>query len=186
MGVVPAFPQGRPLTWADLGSIPDDGYRYELVDGVLLMSPSPRPVHQRVVARLLGILTSGCPREWEVLPAPVDVILADDTVLIPDVVIGRRDAFGERGLQGPPILSIEVVSRSSRLMDTRLKPARLAEAGCPHYWYVEPDVPRVSCFTLREGEYVERVVVAGEEIAEITEPYPIKLCADSLVTPYLE
>ncbi|HEX3790488.1 MAG TPA: hypothetical protein VHW44_21665 [Pseudonocardiaceae bacterium] len=49
--------------------MPDDGYRYELVDGVLLMSPAPRPVHQRVVARLLVALTSGCPREWEVLPA---------------------------------------------------------------------------------------------------------------------
>ena len=186
MGVVPVSPPGRPLTRADLGSLPDDGYRYELVDGVLLMSPSPRPVHQRVVARLLGLLTPGCPREWEVLPAPVDVVLADDTVLIPDVVIGRRDAFGDRGLSGPPILSIEVVSRSSRLMDTRLKPARLAEAGCPHYWVVEPDVPRLTCFTLGEGGYVERVVANGEQIAHIAEPYPVRISAESLVAPYLD
>jgi Uma2 family endonuclease len=98
MGVVPVSPQGRPLTWADLETFPDDGYRYELVDGALLMSPSPRPVHQRVVARLLGALTPGCPRDWEVLPAPVDVVLADDTVLIPDVVIGfqRRAGFQRR------------------------------------------------------------------------------------------
>lgn len=186
MGVVPVSSHGRPLTWADLRSLPDDGYRYELVDGVLLMSPSPRPVHQRVVARLLGVLTPGCPREWEVLPAPVDVILADDTVLIPDVVIGVREAFTQRGLEGAPILSVEVISRSSRLMDTRLKPARLAQAGCPHYWVVDPEVPRVRCFSLRDGDYVERVVITGEETAEIAEPYPVRLSAESLVAPYLD
>ena len=87
---VRSFSQGRPLTWADLESFDDDGYRYEIVDGTLLMSPSPRPLHQRVVARLLTVLGEHCPRDLEVLPAPVDVVLADDTVLIPDVVVGRR------------------------------------------------------------------------------------------------
>lgn len=104
MGHVPVFSHthAASLTRADLESLPDDGYRYELVDGVLLMSPSPRPVHQRAVARLLAALGENCPREMEVLPAPVDVELAEDTVLIPDVVVGLRERFGERGLVGLP------------------------------------------------------------------------------------
>ena len=137
MGRVRTFSQGKSLTWADLESFDDDGYRYELLDGTLLMSPSPRPIHQRVVARLLAVLADHCPRELEVLPAPVDVLLSEDTVLIPDSVVGRWGDFTERGLTGPPVLAIEVISRSSRLIDTKLKPAKLADAGCPHYWVVE-------------------------------------------------
>lgn len=184
MGHVPVFSHAAPLTRADLESLPDDGYRYELVDGVLLMSPSPRPVHQRAVARLLVVLGEKCPRELEVLPAPVDVALADDTVLIPDVVVGLRERFGERGLVGAPTLAVEVISRSSRLIDTQLKPARLAEAGCPHYWVVDPNVPRVRVFRLVGERYVEQAVAEGEEVVELAEPYPIRLSADYLVTPY--
>jgi Uma2 family endonuclease len=186
MGHVPVFSHAEPLTRSDLESLPDDGYRYELVDGVLLMSPSPRPVHQRAVARLLAALTENCPRELEVLPAPVDVALAEDTVLIPDVVVGLREQFGERGLIGAPVLAVEVISRSSRLIDTQLKPARLAEAGCPHYWVVDPNVPRLQVFNLEGDHYAEHVTVVGEEVAELKEPYEIRLSADYLVTPYLD
>ncbi|MBO0840843.1 MAG: Uma2 family endonuclease, partial [Sciscionella sp.] len=150
----------------------------------LLMSPSPRPVHQRVVARLLTVLAVHCPRELEVLPAPVDVKLADDTVLIPDVVVGRRSAFTDRGLIGPPVLAIEVISRSSKLIDTQLKPARLAIAECPHYWVVDPTVSQMRCFALSGGEYVERAVITGEHITELAEPYPVRVSADYLVADY--
>lgn len=142
MEAIPAFSSGRPLTKADLESMPDDGHRFELVDGVLVMSPSPRPLHQRAVARLLVALTRNCPADLEVLPAPVDVVLADDTVLIPDVIVGKRENFTLRGLDGPPVLAIEVHSPSTRLVDLELKRARLELAGCPHYWLVDPDTPR--------------------------------------------
>jgi Uma2 family endonuclease len=188
MGHVPVFSHthAASLTRADLESLPDDGYRYELVDGVLLMSPSPRPVHQRAVARLLAALVENCPREMEVLPAPVDVELAEDTVLIPDVVVGLRERFGERGLVGAPVLAVEVISRSSRLIDTKLKPARLAEAGCPFYWVVDPNVPRLWVYRLDGGSYVVVADVSGEEVVELREPYAVRLSADYLVAPYVE
>ena len=181
---VRSFSQGRPLTWADLESFDDDGYRYEIVDGTLLMSPSPRPLHQRVVARLLTVLGEHCPRDLEVLPAPVDVVLADDTVLIPDVVVGRRADFGPRGLMGAPTLEVEVIPRSSRLIDTRLKPARLAQANCPHYWVVDPNVPEIRCFSLGDACYAERVVLLGEKVTELIEPYPVRVSAEYLVADY--
>lgn len=184
MGIGPGFPHGRPLTRTDLEAMPDDGHRYELVDGVLVMSPSPRPIHQRVVARLLQVLTPDCPPELEVLPAPVDVVLADDTVLIPDVLVGRRTDFTERGLFGVPVLSVEVFSRSTRLVDLQLKRARLEAAGCPNYWMVDPDSATISCLGLRNGRYVELAVASGDELVELADPYPVRFHPADLTSHY--
>jgi Uma2 family endonuclease len=164
--------------------MPDDGHRFELVDGVLVMSPSPRPLHQRVVARLLAALTPGCPDDLEVLPAPVDVVLADDTVLIPDVVVGRRADFTERALMGPPVLAIEVFSPSSRLIDSELKRARLQQAGCPHYWLVDPVAPALICLDLKESGYIEAASARDNEFVEVDQPYPIRISPAWLVTAY--
>ncbi|WP_371856683.1 Uma2 family endonuclease [Gandjariella thermophila] len=166
--------------------MPDDGHRFELVDGVLLMSPSPRPLHQRVVARLLAALTAGCPRDLEVLPAPVDVVLADDTVLIPDIVVGRRAEFTERGLMGPPVLAVEVFSPSTRLIDAELKRARLQEAGCPHYWLVDPGVPAMRCLALVGSGYAEVASAQDTEFVKVDQPYPVSINPASLVAPYPE
>lgn len=181
MESVPAFPHGRPLTRADLEAMPDDGHRFELIDGVLLVSPSPRPVHQRVVARLVVALTAVCPPELEVLPAPVDVVLADDTVFIPDVVVGERTAFTRQALVGPPVLAVEVLSPRTRLVDLELKRAKLQEAGCPHYWLVDPETPWLRCLTLKDGGYVEVGYSAGDEQVDLTAPVVITLTAQGLV-----
>lgn len=183
METVPAFSHGGPLTRWDLESITDERHRYELVDGTLIMSPSPRPLHQRVVARVLAALTGDCPEDWEVLPAPVDVQLSDNTVLIPDVVIGRRAAFTERALVGPPVLAVEVISPSSDHIDRFLKPARLAKAGCPHYWFIDPDVPSVTCMSLRGDSYVVVAEATGATSIKLTEPYPLVLVPEDLVAP---
>ncbi|TWP43975.1 Uma2 family endonuclease [Lentzea tibetensis] len=184
MGSIPAFASGEPLTWVDLESMPDDGRRYELVDGVLLVSPSPRPVHQRVVARLVIALSPVCPPELEVLPAPVDVVLSDRTVFIPDVVVGEREAFTTRALMGPPVLAIEVLSRSTRLVDLELKRAKLEEAGCPHYWIVDPDMPFLRCLALHKGAYIDVAESNGDEEIVLTEPFAVKLSAAQLVSEH--
>jgi Uma2 family endonuclease len=184
MGTVPVFPHREPLTRKDLESIADDHHRYELVGGVLLMSPSPRPLHQRVVARVLAAVSKECPREWEALPAPVDVVLAEDTVLIPDVVIGRRTDFTERALVGTPVLSVEVISPSSRLIDTKLKRATLAEAGCPYYWIIDPYAPSIVCLTLTDGEYVTVAEGRGEDKVAIAQPVAVTFRPADLVSDY--
>ncbi|WP_229052029.1 Uma2 family endonuclease [Aeromicrobium sp. Leaf350] len=78
---VPAVPsRGRPFTRADLESLPDDGRRYELLDGVLVVSPAPRVSHQIASARLFTMLQdAAAPAGLLALYAPVDVALADDT-----------------------------------------------------------------------------------------------------------
>jgi Uma2 family endonuclease len=184
MATVPVFGHREPLTRSDLESITDEGHRYELVDGVLLMSPSPRPLHQRVVARVLTAVTKACPHDCEALPAPVDVVLADDTVLIPDVVVGRRRDYTDRALVGVPVLAVEVISPSSRLIDTQLKRARLAAAGCRHYWLVDPYVPHVLCLVLRGGEYVTAAEATKDNTITLSEPYSVTLNPEDLVSDY--
>lgn len=181
MGYVRGFSSGRSLTRADLEAMPHDGHRYELVDGVLVVSPSPRPLHQRAILRLIVALETTCPPEWELLPAPVDVVLAEDTVLIPDVVVGRREDFTDQALVGAPVLAVEVLSPRTRHFDLQLKRAKFGEAGCPHYWVVDPDEPRVRCWQLFSGEYVETTSVAGDEVLELADPFPVRFRPSDLV-----
>lgn len=178
------FAHGDRLTRRDLELITDERRRYELVDGTLLVSPSPRPLHQRVVARLLATLTPLCPADCEVLPAPLDVVLDEHTVLIPDVVVGRRDTFTDRALVGVPVLAVEVVSPSSERIDRYLKPARLAAAGCPFYWVIDPRVPSLSCYRLDGDAYVLDGEGRDDKPVALTEPYPLTLRASELVSPH--
>ncbi|MFD9733378.1 Uma2 family endonuclease [Umezawaea sp. NPDC059074] len=164
--------------------MPDDGHRYELSDGVLIVSPSPRPVHQRAVARLLVALTAECPDDMEVLPAPLDVVLAEDTVFIPDIVIGYRTAFTTRALMGPPVLAVEVHSKSTRLVDLELKRARLQQAGCPNYWLVDTEEPHLRCLALRDGVYEEVALSVGDEEVFLSEPFKLRITAASLVSSH--
>lgn len=180
---VRGFPPGRSLTREDLEAMPHDGRRYELVDGVLVVSPSPRPLHQRAIMRLILALESVCPESLEMLPAPVDVVLGEDTVLIPDVVVGRREDFTAQALVGAPVVAVEVLSPRTRHFDLELKRAKFAAAGCPHYWVIDPDEPRIRCWRLQHGEeYAEIASVAGASWLELTDPFPVRLRPDDLVS----
>src|SRR5262245_3890308 len=103
MTAVTALPYGRPLTWAGLGWRPDGGHRYELIDGVLIVSPAPRPLHQRAVVQLIRALAPACPADLEALVAPVDVRLAEDTMVEPDVLVVRRADLTDKGLLHAPL-----------------------------------------------------------------------------------
>lgn len=114
----------------------------------------------------------------------VDGVLAEDTVLIPDVVVGRREDYTERALVGVPVLAVEVLSPSSRLIDTQLKRATLARAGCPHYWIIDPYLPSLLCLTLRDGEYVVAAEGLKEDLVTVNEPFLVTLRPADLVSDY--
>lgn len=175
------LPRGRALTRADLDRLPDDGHRYELLDGILVVSPAPRYVHQVAVGNLLVRLASTLPAHLQVLVAPFDVVLADDTVIQPDLLVAPRAEFTERDLPGPPLLAIEVLSPSTRGIDLLLKKERLARAGSPHYWVVDPDLPSITAWTLRDGAYAEAGAATGADLFEVDEPFPIRFSAASLI-----
>lgn len=178
---MPVLPQSRPLTADDLATVPDDGHRYELVDGTLIVTPAPSTRHQRAVARLLKALLDAAPEHLEVLAAPYDVRLADDTVLQPDVLVCRRADLTEENLPTAPLLAVEVLSPSTRLVDLNLKHGRYEAAGCPSYWVVDPDEPSLRAWDLRDGAYVEIALVTGAEQFSTTLPCAVAVRPGDLV-----
>ncbi|MFT4286785.1 Uma2 family endonuclease [Nocardioides sp.] len=81
------LPRGRALRIEDLEATPDDGNRYELIDGVLVVSAAPRPVHAFAGEGLADVLRACLPPGWRVMTTEVGVVLADDTEMIPDITV---------------------------------------------------------------------------------------------------
>lgn len=163
----------RPFTRADLDAMPDDGRRYELIDGALIVTPAPSPRHQMVSGELFTLLRRFCPAHLQVLFAPLDVAMADDTVVEPDLLVAPRDAFSPRDLPQAPLLAVEVLSPSTRRIDLTLKRSRYEEAGSPSYWVVDPLVPELTAWELRDGRYVEVAHVRENGLVELDAPFPV-------------
>lgn len=140
MTTMSTLPWGRTLDADEFLAldVPDDGRRYELVDGVLLVTPSPFVQHQRMVRRLVQALDSRCPPDLEVFGSPLDVRLSERTVVEPDVVVVRAEDARGRRLTGLPVLCVEVLSDSTRGHDLLLKRERYEAAGVGSYWVVDP------------------------------------------------
>jgi Uma2 family endonuclease len=173
MKTVTTVPRSLPLTRADLKTMPDDGRRHELIDGVLVVTPSPGFRHQVVLGSLFALLKAACPEGLTVLIAPFDVVLDDNTVLQPDLLVARRTDFTERDLPTAPLLAVEVLSPSTRRMDLTLKHARYEAAGCPSYWVVDPDQLTLTAWQLRGSAYVEIAYAEPEETVHLQRPFSV-------------
>jgi len=181
MGTVITLPRGQPLTRDDLDAMPDDGHRYELVDGTLVVTPAPSFRHQVVAGELYLLLRRACPPDFYVLFAPFDVALAQDTVLQPDLLVARRADFTDRDLPVAPLLAVEVLSRSTRHVDHGLKRARYEAAGCPAYWVVDPDEPSLTVWGLAGREYQRQAHVTARERYTSTLPYEVSIVPAELL-----
>jgi Uma2 family endonuclease len=170
-----------PLTFDDLQRFPDDGLRYEIVDGVLLVSAAPNTAHQRCVKNLLVIMASILPQELEVLPAPFDWLIDEYTCLEPDVLVFRRDDAGPQRLARPPVLAIEVLSPSTARVDRGVKLHAYEDAGLPWYWLVDPVEPRLTVLELVDGRFLDRGSAAGDERLDVGAPFPVSLSPADLL-----
>ncbi|WP_280268810.1 Uma2 family endonuclease [Nocardia wallacei] len=165
----------RLLTIADYVALPeDDQHRWELQEGVLVMSPSPTPHHNRADGRLFSQLDAQLPTDLIVVPdVDLDLQLVPDgepaTVRRPDLVVVRRTEFDRVGSEGgilrasDAVLIIEIISPGSRRTDTVTKPSEYAEAGIPHYWIVDL-TPPVSLLVFRRTDelgYVDEGETTG-------------------------
>ena len=168
----------REWTRDDLASLPDDGRRYEIIDGDLIVSASPNLRHQRIVRELAFLLASACPPHLEVLFAPFDVLLDDRSVVVPDVLVARRDRLEERALRGAPELAVEVLSPGTARVDRTVKLRRYEREGMPSYWLVDPDGdegPELTVFELRDDRFSQVAVVTGEQSWEAQRPFSVTL-----------
>jgi len=148
----------RPLTYDDLIAMPDDGQRYELINGEVCASPAPHRVHQELVGRTFLLLhTEGVAKGLgKVYVAPVDVRLSPYDIVQPDLIFLRRDRlhlYQGSVVGGPPDIVGERISPSTRQTDLVRKAALYARAGVPECWQADTDAPAFQLLTLREGLY---------------------------------
>ena len=174
-------PHGDPLTRADLEAAPDDGHRYELIDGSLIVTPAPGHSHQRSVGRLYLLLVQHLPDELDVVFAPFDVVLAEHSIVQPDLLVAPADSFTEAELAEAPLLAVEVLSPSTRLIDLNLKRSRYEEAGCASYWVIDPHEPSIIAWELRDGTYEVAGQASGEESVTLTKPFPVTITPSRLL-----
>jgi len=146
------------LTYRDYAALPNDGRRYEIHDGELSVTPAPGRTHQHVVLRLGAALDAHVFANslGEVYIAPFDVILAETTIVQPDIVFvanERLAIFTERGAEGAPSLAIEVLSPSTAHIDRSTKLQLYVRSAVPYSWIVDPERRRIEVYRLVAGVY---------------------------------
>lgn len=157
-------------TIADLEDTPDDGQRYEVINGTLVVTPPPFMPHNERSQRIGLALLAAVPPGMKVnLTSTAGVQIGDDC-LIPDVVVYRAADYQGNLPAEAVVLIVEVTSPSNRSNDTVLKLDRYARAGIPHYWIVDPD--RITAYELVDGSY--QVVAAGAS-AEVERPFRVAI-----------
>ncbi|MFI6822195.1 Uma2 family endonuclease [Micromonospora sp. NPDC050187] len=166
-------------TTDDLDALPDDGRRRELLDGVLLVSPSPTRLHQTIAMRLGVALEEACPDEYDVTQA-VEVRLSRSRSFIPDVLVTTAEAAAGNPAHYAPhevVLAVEIVSPSTRSIDRVLKPALYAQAGIPYYWRVEVEGDEIVVYTSRIDPVDEVYTETGRwtKVVDTGEPFPVNL-----------
>jgi Uma2 family endonuclease len=121
-------------------ALPEDGNRYEVIDGVLLVSPSPDNPHQRAVRQLLFALHPYCEQHdlGEALSSPSDVELSPKDLVQPDVFV-TREITSSRNDARDLRLAVEVLSPSSRHTDRLVKRPRYQRERIPEVWIVDLD-----------------------------------------------
>lgn len=170
--VVPADwipgPRQGEWTYAHYALIPDDGNRYEIIDGVLYMSPGPNESHQRANSRIVMFLgnhieLTGLGR---VYTTPFDVELGPHLVVEPDVLVilnANLHKIVEARIIGAPDLVVEILSPGTALRDRKKKRAAYASAGVREYWLVEPKLYTVEVLVLEAGAYRSIGVYSGRQ-----------------------
>jgi Uma2 family endonuclease len=144
-----------PYRASDYWKLPE-GAPVELLRGRLIVSPSPTALHQLIVSRLIAVFEKVCDAtDGLVFPAPMDVVLGDETILQPDLVYvraDRRSIVGER-VQGSPDLVVEIISPGSDQRDRLEKLDIYAQHGIAEYWIVDPEQRVFEFLINRDGRF---------------------------------
>jgi Uma2 family endonuclease len=143
-----------PFTVDDLEATPDDGCRYELSNGVLIVNPAPIPAHQLVQTNLMQQLLQHLAPSDRLL-AQTDIHMRDDMVKCPDLQVVDRSLVRGKRIAGVPSLVVEIASPSTALLDRTEKRAAYAEFGIPSYWLVDARDRSITVLRLGDGAYVE-------------------------------
>lgn len=174
----------RLYTVEEFEQLPEDNsFRYELQDGVIIVSPRPGWNHMVVAGRLFGQIEPQLPDDMPIaIEVDLDLELERETARIPDLLVVRSDAVRERGLQkaSAVLLAVEILSPGSVDLDTRIKPMEYADAGIPNYWVIDPRPPVTATVYRLYGEDYEESQ-RGEHTMTVSEPCPVTIDLDALL-----
>jgi Uma2 family endonuclease len=167
-------------TYKDLFALPDDGKRYEIIEGELYEMPAPNLDHATVIANIIALLiplVTQLGGRW--YTAPVDVFFQGADPVQPDVMVifpGWQGSRPKRGLEGAPDLLVEVLSPSNRGHDILTKRALYARGGVREYWIVDPDARTLEILTFDRGDFHQGTVSSGSDtpISALFGPLPIE------------
>lgn len=172
-----------PLGLEDLLATPDDGNRYEILDGALAMSPPPGTGHQAAAGRLFVVLDQAArasglraffaPLAWRIGPGQVPE---------PDLMVVTPEAITPRAIERPPLLVVEILSPTGRDRDLSEKRRIYAEGGAPWYWLVDLAVPSLTVLRLAGSAYEEEARVEGATAYVTEEPFPVRIVPAELLS----
>lgn len=167
------------ITWQDVQQLPDDGKRYEAIEGDLYVTPAPSIRHQRISRRLEWALKEILmdPGHGEMLHAPVGVEFPDtEEGVQPDIIFvsdERKGIVADAWLMGPPDLVVEILSPSTSHRDRGIKLRLYERQRVAEYWIVDADNDAVEVWRFgaepRHERFTERLPVrlGDETLGEI-------------------
>jgi Uma2 family endonuclease len=155
------LPPSQQLTYEDYCHLPNDGKRYEIIDGELYVSPAPRIVHQFVSGRLFFHLYGHVSAHdlGLVLSAPTDIVFSRINIVQPDIIFIaklRLHIVTEMNITGAPDLLIEILSPSTADVDRDIKRKLYARFGVKEYWIVYPEERFVAVYRARQRQFPPR------------------------------
>jgi Uma2 family endonuclease len=169
-----AVPKPDPpgMTWAEYSLLPDDGKRYEVLEGVLTVAPAPNFRHQDIIWQLGPMLRAfvSAHNLGIVVGAPIHVILALDTIVQPDILFIAKENVGmiDDRIHGAPDLCIEVLSPSTALNDRYAKKEIYARFGVHEYWIIDGARQSVTIYTMQGRAYGEPTEAMGNDLIRAT------------------
>jgi Uma2 family endonuclease len=153
-------------TYEDYAALPDDGNKYEVLDGEVLVTPSPSTRHQHILFMLSIQLYEYVNRyELGVVLPDIDLLFQPGQFLRPDLLFvptSAREGIAHRGIELTPGLVVEVLSPSSSSNDRVKKPRRYGDFGVPEYWVVDPEDEMVWVWRFAKGR------MEGERVEQLT------------------
>ncbi len=148
----------KKFTYRDYLELPEDGKRYEVINGELIMTPAPLTIHQKITTEIVLALGNYVKKNnlGTVLTAPVDVVLSDINVLQPDILFvsnERKEIITEKNISGAPDLVIEILSPSTAYYDLFDKKELYERFGVKEYWIVDPMRKWIEVYNLKNKKF---------------------------------
>ena len=174
-------------TYSEYARLPDDGNRYEVLDGEVLVTPAPGTLHQKVILRLaIALLEYVDGRGVGWVFQDVDLLFRTGQFLRPDLLVvprEGREGITDRGVEVAPVLVVEVLSPSSGRIDRVKKPRRYLDFGVPEYWVVDHRRAAIWRWTQTTGPDAPEAVQGTLRWALPEGAEPLEIDVDTLVAP---